>query len=61
MKRAGIFERTMRESLRVCLAGRPVQPELLAPVEAAPPLKPAPDGTNIQIDFHRPGDDDASF
>lgn len=61
MRRPGIFERSVRESLRVCLAGRPIPPEFMAPIQAETPLSPPPDGTNIRINFHRQGDDDASF
>jgi hypothetical protein len=62
MKRMSIFERSVRDTLRVCLAGRPIPPEFLAPIQVVEtPPQPAPDGANIQIDFHRKGDDDAAF
>ncbi len=60
MRRPGIFERTVRDALRECLAARPIPPEFLAPVqlESRPALPP--EGTNIRINFHRQVDDDAS-
>jgi hypothetical protein len=61
MRRPGIFERTVRDTLRVCLAGRPVPPEFMAPVQVEPRPNPPPAGANIRINFHRQGDDDASF
>lgn len=60
-RRPGIFERSILDAMRECLAGRPLAPELLAPLEWDAPPPPPPDGTNLVIDFHRQGDDDAAF
>lgn len=61
MRRPGIFERSVTDTLRVCLAGRPIPPRFLAPILVETPPKPAPEGTNLVIDFHCQGDDDATF
>ena len=73
MRRPGIFERSVRNALRECLAGRPIPPEFLGSGVLAPRrfvatprvvdhhVATPPDGTNIRINFHRKGDDDATF